>query len=80
MSATLDAEKFQNYFEGAPLLRVPGRCHPVEVFFTPEPERDYVEAAVRTGVQVSPSPNQPPSRQASYQYQPTHQPALMLYS
>ena len=52
MSATLDAEKFQNYFEGAPLLRVPGRCHPVEVFFTPEPERDYVEAAVRTGVQI----------------------------
>jgi len=52
MSATLDAAKFQKYFEGAPLLKVPGRCHPVEIFYTPEPERDYVEAAVRTGVQI----------------------------
>lgn len=52
MSATLDAAKFQSYFSGAPLLRVPGRCHPVEVFYTPEPERDYVEAAVRTALQI----------------------------
>ena len=52
MSATLDAEKFQEYFAGAPLLRVPGRMHPVEVFFTQEPERDYVEAAVRTAVSI----------------------------
>ena len=35
MSATLDAEKFQKYFDNAPLLRVPGRTHPVEIFYTP---------------------------------------------
>ncbi len=52
MSATLDAEKFQEYFDGAPLLTVPGRVYPVEVYYTPEPERDYVEAAVRTAVQI----------------------------
>mmetsp|Transcript_14130 Transcript_14130/g.44549 ORF Transcript_14130/g.44549 Transcript_14130/m.44549 type:complete len:723 (+) Transcript_14130:10-2178(+) len=52
MSATLDASKFQEYFEGAPLLKVPGRTHPVEIFYTPEPERDYVEAAVRTAAQI----------------------------
>ena len=52
MSATLDAGKFQNYFDGAPLLNVPGRTHPVEIFFTPEPERDYLEAAIRTVMQV----------------------------
>lgn len=52
MSATMDAEKFQKYFNGAPLLKVPGRTHPVEVFFTPEPQKDYVEAAVRTVVQI----------------------------
>jgi hypothetical protein len=40
------------YFDNAPLMKVPGRTHPVEVFFTPEPERDYVEAAVRTVVQI----------------------------
>ncbi|KAI9569992.1 hypothetical protein HD554DRAFT_2086154 [Boletus coccyginus] len=53
MSATLDAIKFQKYFgikEGstASLFKVPGRTHPVEVFYTQEPEPDYVKAAIRT--------------------------------
>lgn len=52
MSATLDAQKFQHYFNDAPLLAVPGRTHPVEIFYTPEPERDYVEAALRTVLQI----------------------------
>mmetsp|Transcript_21889 Transcript_21889/g.43436 ORF Transcript_21889/g.43436 Transcript_21889/m.43436 type:complete len:712 (-) Transcript_21889:341-2476(-) len=65
MSATLDAGKFQEYFaireevDGAedrlhlpPLMRVPGRLHPVEIFYTPEPERDYLEAAMRTVLQI----------------------------
>ncbi|EAQ83877.1 conserved hypothetical protein [Chaetomium globosum CBS 148.51] len=52
MSATLDAQKFQTYFFNAPLLAVPGRTYPVEIFYTPEPERDYVEAAVRTVLQI----------------------------
>ncbi|CAG0895443.1 unnamed protein product [Cyprideis torosa] len=52
MSATLDAGKFQQYFEGAPLMNVPGRTHPVEIFYTPEPEKDYLEAAIRTVIQI----------------------------
>lgn len=32
--------------------QVPGRTHPVEIFYTPEPERDYVEASVRTAMQI----------------------------
>lgn len=52
MSATLDAGKFQNYFDNAPLMTIPGRTHPVEIFYTPEPERDYLEAAIRTVVQI----------------------------
>ncbi|CAD6502698.1 BgTH12-05288 [Blumeria graminis f. sp. triticale] len=52
MSATLDAQKFQKYFNKAPLLAVPGRTYPVEIFYTPEPERDYVEAALRTVLQI----------------------------
>jgi len=52
MSATLDAGKFQDYFDGAPLMKVPGRLHPVEIFYTPEPERDYLEAALRTVMQI----------------------------
>lgn len=52
MSATLDAGKFQKYFEGAPLLCVSGRTFPVEIFYTPEPEKDYLEAAIRTALHI----------------------------
>ncbi|KAJ9149953.1 Pre-mRNA-splicing factor ATP-dependent RNA helicase PRP43 [Pleurostoma richardsiae] len=52
MSATLDAQKFQRYFFDAPLLAVPGRTHPVEIFYTPEAERDYIEASIRTVLQI----------------------------
>ncbi|KAJ7774724.1 P-loop containing nucleoside triphosphate hydrolase protein [Mycena metata] len=57
MSATLDALKFQKYFslkstETAPLFKVPGRTFPVEVFYTQEPEPDYVEAAIRTVLMI----------------------------
>lgn len=52
MSATLDAEKFQSYFNNAPLLAVPGRTHPVEIYYTPEFQRDYLDAAIRTVLQI----------------------------
>jgi len=52
MSATMDAQKMQKYFDDAPLLSIPGRTHPVEIFYTADPERDYLEAAIRTVVQI----------------------------
>ncbi|KAJ3733220.1 P-loop containing nucleoside triphosphate hydrolase protein [Lentinula guzmanii] len=63
MSATLDAVKFQSFLSlhdsaagekssPAPLFKVPGRTHPVEVFYTQEPEPDYVEAAIRTVLMI----------------------------
>ena len=52
MSATLDYQKFQDYFEGCPLMKVPGRMHPVEIYYTPTPEADYLEAAMRTVLQI----------------------------
>ncbi|MEQ2157890.1 hypothetical protein GOODEAATRI_006486 [Goodea atripinnis] len=51
MSAMLDARKCQVYFDNCPLLTIPGRMHPV-MFYTPQPERDYLEAAVRTAIQI----------------------------
>ena len=33
MSATLEAENFQSYFD-TPLMKVSGRLHPVEIFYT----------------------------------------------
>lgn len=33
MSATVDAERFSSYFDGAPILTVPGRTYPVQTMF-----------------------------------------------
>jgi pre-mRNA-splicing factor ATP-dependent RNA helicase DHX15/PRP43 len=52
MSATIDAQKFQDYFYNAPLLKVPGRTFPVEIFYTATPEPNYVEAAIRTVLHI----------------------------
>ena len=52
MSATLDAKKFRAYFDNAPLLKVPGRTFPVEIFYAKEPEQNYVEAAIRTTLHI----------------------------
>jgi len=52
MSATLQAESFQEYWSNAPLLRVPGRMYPVETFFSLRPQKDYVESAIDVVVQI----------------------------
>ncbi|KAK1398739.1 RNA helicase [Heracleum sosnowskyi] len=52
MSAALEAEKFQGYFFDAPLMKVPGRLHPVEIFYTKQPEEDYLQAVIRTVLQI----------------------------
>jgi len=33
-SATLDAEKFSNYFNQCPIFTIPGRTYPVEILYT----------------------------------------------
>jgi pre-mRNA-splicing factor ATP-dependent RNA helicase DHX15/PRP43 len=33
-------------------MSVPGRTYPVEIYYTPEPEKDYLEAAIRTVLQI----------------------------
>ena len=35
MSATLDSGKFSEYWHGAPMISVPGRTFPVEIFYVP---------------------------------------------
>ncbi|EEQ97718.1 ATP-dependent RNA helicase, putative [Perkinsus marinus ATCC 50983] len=52
MSATLEAEAFGKYFYNAPLLKVPGRTYPVEIFYSPESQKDYFESAVQTVVYI----------------------------
>eukprot|EP01080_Neovahlkampfia_damariscottae_P011062 gene11062-3770_t len=52
MSATLDAGKFQDYFETAPIMKIKGRTFPVDIFYTPKPEPDYLEASIKTVLQI----------------------------
>lgn len=51
-SATLDAEKFSDYFDSAPIFKIPGRRYPVEIHFTKAPEADYIDAAIVTVLQI----------------------------
>lgn len=51
-SATLNAEKFSAYFDDAPIFNVPGRVHPVEVYYTSAPESNYLEASLVTVFQI----------------------------
>ncbi|KAK4051658.1 Salivary acidic proline-rich phosphoprotein 1/2 [Microbotryomycetes sp. JL201] len=48
MSATIDAEKFSNFFNNAPILFVQGRQHSVKTYYTAEPVTDYLDAALKT--------------------------------
>ncbi|KAH7885082.1 Asp-Glu-Ala-His box polypeptide 16, isoform CRA_f [Phlebopus sp. FC_14] len=51
-SATMDAEKFSEYFDNAPVFYVPGRRYPVDIHYTPQPEANYLHAAITTVFQI----------------------------
>ena len=66
----MDAEKFSEYFDEAPIfygesviipatppsiqycLTVPGRRYPVDIHYTPQPEANYLHAAITTIFQI----------------------------
>ncbi|KAG1404697.1 hypothetical protein G6F60_004143 [Rhizopus arrhizus] len=49
MSATVEARRFQEYFDNAPTIAVPGRTYPVQVQFL----EDVVEATEKGNVNIS---------------------------
>ncbi len=51
-SATMDAQKFSEYFDDAPILTVPGRRYDVDIYYTKAPEADYVDAVVVSVLQI----------------------------
>jgi pre-mRNA-splicing factor ATP-dependent RNA helicase DHX38/PRP16 len=55
-SATMDSEKFSNFFGSVPIFTIPGRTFPVERFFAKNLPEDYVEAAVKQAIQIHLSP------------------------
>lgn len=52
MSATLDAEKFSEFFNRAKILYISGRLYPVDTLFTTEPQADYIDAALVSIFQI----------------------------
>ncbi|XP_029784521.1 ATP-dependent RNA helicase DHX33 isoform X1 [Suricata suricatta] len=52
MSATMDVDLFAQYFSGAPVLYLEGRQHPIQVFYTRQPQQDYLHAALVSVFQI----------------------------
>ncbi|OKL60452.1 Pre-mRNA-splicing factor ATP-dependent RNA helicase-like protein cdc28 [Talaromyces atroroseus] len=51
-SATMDAQKFQKYFNDAPIFNIPGRRYPVDIHYTSQPEANFLAAAITTVFQI----------------------------
>lgn len=52
MSATIDINKFVEYFNNAPVLEVSGRLFDVEINYLKETCEDYIEEAISTAVRI----------------------------
>ena len=51
-SATMNAQAFAAYWDDAPIFNVPGRRYEVEIFQTPQPEANYLNAGIVTIMQI----------------------------
>ncbi|KAE9397860.1 pre-mRNA splicing factor [Gymnopus androsaceus JB14] len=51
-SATMNSEKFSNFYGNAPCFTIPGRTFPVEIFHAKSPCEDYVDSAVKQVLQI----------------------------
>ena len=52
MSATLEAELFSTYFNNARILYIQGRQYPVQIYYTVQPQTDYLQSAITTAFQI----------------------------
>ncbi|KAJ0258772.1 Helicase-associated domain-containing protein [Hirschfeldia incana] len=51
-SATLNAQKFSDFFGSVPIFNIPGRTFPVDIRYSKNPCEDYVEAAVKQAMRI----------------------------
>ena len=51
-SATMNADKFADFFQLAPIYIIPGRTFPVEVRFEKSAADDYVYSAVKKAIEI----------------------------
>lgn len=52
MSATMDVDLFSEYFNKAPVLYLEGRQHPIQIYYTKQPQSDYLHAALVSIFQI----------------------------
>ena len=52
MSATMDVDLFSVYFNKSPVLYLEGRQHPIQIYYTKQPQSDYLQAALVTVFQI----------------------------
>ncbi|XP_057509360.1 probable pre-mRNA-splicing factor ATP-dependent RNA helicase DEAH4 isoform X1 [Actinidia eriantha] len=51
-SATLDGEKVSRFFGNCPILNVPGKLFPVEIFYSAERPKSYLESSFKTAIDI----------------------------
>ncbi|EEA07701.1 pre-mRNA-splicing factor ATP-dependent RNA helicase PRP16, putative [Cryptosporidium muris RN66] len=51
-SATMDSDKFSNFFGRAPIFEIPGRTFPVTIQYLRTQSEDYIESVVRQCLQI----------------------------
>ncbi|KAL7248830.1 hypothetical protein ACSBR1_011080 [Camellia fascicularis] len=51
-SATLDGEKVSRFFSNCPILNVPGKLFPVEIFYNMERPKSYLESSLKTAIDI----------------------------
>lgn len=51
-SATMNAERFSEFFGGVPIYTIPGRTFPVDIIFSKTPIDDYVDMAVKQAIGI----------------------------
>ncbi|XP_068665462.1 probable pre-mRNA-splicing factor ATP-dependent RNA helicase DEAH4 isoform X2 [Aristolochia californica] len=51
-SATLDGEKVSRFFSNCPVLRVPGKLYPVEILYSTERPKSYLQSAVKVALDI----------------------------
>lgn len=51
-SASLNVQRFSEYYNNCPIFRIPGRTFPIQKHFTTSPEANYLNAMVTTVIQL----------------------------
>ncbi|XP_017268182.1 ATP-dependent RNA helicase DHX33 [Kryptolebias marmoratus] len=52
MSATMDVDLFSEYFNKSPVLYLEGRQHPIQIYYTKQPQPDYLQGALVSVFQI----------------------------